>query len=349
MHMARLVDPTRGPKSYSLANLTQYYEKSLHATKQRVIQTLLENPKVSEQSKKTLQEYQTRHLKEGVKISMSRTFTRRRVLKNGELGKTYEMPSFVEIYTSVDLLPKMIQYAAFDADATFFLRESLVAELARYKVNFEDMKNLFDLYTKYWLPFGEVLTDLERSGIRVDLEHLRRAEIQAFTDIKNLESQFIGWVRSIQPSATEFNPSSTQQLQQLLFAPFSRKHVQSTKPEELEVDMRDFGELEQPEEGEEARVSIVKKPRNIDTISDFPEVREFQVENTDVRFLLLQGFIEPGKLKPKKSKVMSIRGLGIKPPVYSASGLPSVDTSALHELAGDPSKEKWGSAYKHFE
>lgn len=289
MHMARLVDPTRGPKSYSLANLTQYYEKSLFATKQRVIQTLLENPQVSQQSKRTLQEYQNRHLKEGVKISMSRTFTRRKVLKNGELGKTYEMPSFVEIYTSIDLLPKMIQYAAFDADATFFLRECLVAELARYKVNFEDMRNLFDLYTKYWLPFGEVLTDLERSGIRVDLDHLRKAEIQALTDIKNLESQFISWVRSIQPSATEFNPSSTQQLQQLLFAPFSRKAVQATKTEELEVDVRDFGDLSQhdDEQDGEARVSIVKKPRNIDTINDFPEIREFTVENTDVLFYLL--------------------------------------------------------------
>ena len=47
--------------------------------------------------------------------------------------------------------------------------------------------------------------------------------------------------------------------------------------------------------------------------------------------------------------MMSIRGLGIKPNVLSASGLPSVDTTALHELAGDPAKEKWGSAYKHFE
>ena len=194
MHMARLVDPTRGPKSYSLANLTQYYEKTLVSTKQRVVQDLLDRKDTSPAARKTLLEYQSRHLKEGVKTSMSRTFTRRKVLKNGELGKTYEMPSFVEIYTSTDLLPKMIQYAAFDADVTFFLREALVAELARFKVNFEDMKNLFDLYTKYWLPFGEVLTDLERSGIKVDLEHLRKAEIQASRTWR--PSSSVGWYQS---------------------------------------------------------------------------------------------------------------------------------------------------------
>lgn len=307
MHMARLVDPTRGPKSYSLANLTQYYEKTLVSTKQRVVQDLLETKGITESARKTLLEYQSRHLKEGVKTSMSRTFTRRKVLKNGELGKTYEMPPFVEIYTSTDLLPKMIQYAALDADVTFFLREALVAELARFKVNFEDMKNLFDLYTKYWLPFGEVLTDLERSGIKVDLEHLRKAEIQALSDIKNLENQFINWVVSIEPTATEFNPSSTQQLQQLLFAPFSRKLMPSTKKEDPDLNMKDFADaIENPEESldpesDESRMKIAKKPRNIDTVNDFPEVREFQVENNDVLHDdLNSGFYRAWKAETKK-------------------------------------------------
>jgi DNA polymerase I-like protein with 3'-5' exonuclease and polymerase domains len=287
MHMARLVDPTRGPKSYSLANLTQYYEKTLHATKQRVIENLLGKKDLSEHTRQTLIGYQSRHLKEGVKISMSRTFTRRKVLKNGELGKTYEMPSFVEIYTSLELLPKMIQYSAFDADATFFLREALVSELTRYKVNFEDMNNLFDLYTKYWLPFGEVLTDLERSGIRVDLNHLAKAEVQALQDIKNFEETFIKWVTSIQPSAVGFNPSSTQQLQQLLYAPFKRKAIDFAKEGDPDLNLKDFPEnqeeIDQDGNSEEARISIIKKPRNIDIINEFPEVREFQVENNDVR------------------------------------------------------------------
>jgi DNA polymerase-1 len=32
---------------------------------------------------------------------------------------------------------------------------------------------MWKFYQKYWLPFGEVLTDLEREGIKVDLDHMR--------------------------------------------------------------------------------------------------------------------------------------------------------------------------------
>lgn len=35
------------------------------------------------------------------------------------------------------------------------------------------MENLLGLYSKYWLPFGELLTDMERNGIAVDLNHLK--------------------------------------------------------------------------------------------------------------------------------------------------------------------------------
>lgn len=35
-------------------------------------------------------------------------------------------------------------------------------------IAFEDMINLYDLYSNYWVTLGEVLTDMERSGIYVD-------------------------------------------------------------------------------------------------------------------------------------------------------------------------------------
>lgn len=28
------------------------------------------------------------------------------------------------------------------------------------------------LYEKYWRPFGEVLTDIERNGFRINMEHM---------------------------------------------------------------------------------------------------------------------------------------------------------------------------------
>lgn len=36
------------------------------------------------------------------------------------------------------------------------------------------MEDNLMLYTKYWLPFGELLTDMERTGIAVDVEYLRQ-------------------------------------------------------------------------------------------------------------------------------------------------------------------------------
>jgi len=36
---------------------------------------------------------------------------------------------------------------------------------------------MLDLYEKYWRPFGEVLTDIEREGFEVNVDHLKQAKI----------------------------------------------------------------------------------------------------------------------------------------------------------------------------
>lgn len=45
---------------------------------------------------------------------------------------------------------------------------------------------------------------------------------------------------------------------------------------------------------------------------------------------------------------MKVKGLGLKPTTFSASGLPSVDEKGLSILAGDPDKGTYGTAYDHF-
>lgn len=362
MHMARLLDPTRGPKSYSLASLTEYYNKGVHSFKQQLADTVLKNPETTPEQAEKLHQFKQR-LESKTKINMTKIFSRRRKLKNGELGKTIEMPSIIELHTSPETIQKWVEYATLDAEATFFLREFLTVELKKFKVQFEDMENLFDLYCKYWLPFGEVLTDLERSGIKVDLEHLAQAEKKAFEDLHSLEEKFLAWVRSIQPEADMFNPSSVQQLQQLLYAPFKRNKAPSVpKLDQTSVNIDDFennfqtenqpDDLEEPtsellEEVDDELPVIVRKPSNLSLLSEFPEVREFRVENLKV-LASHQGELEEGKTKPLKYKTMKIRGLGIKPKYVSASGLPSVDIQALSDLAGDPAKGRFGSAFEHY-
>lgn len=64
---------------------------------------------------------------------------------------------------------------------------------------------------------------------------------------------------------------------------------------------------------------------------EFPEVREFRVDN-------LSGYIKEGKKEPLKFRLMKIKGLGIPPVDYTPSGMPSADTPAIKILAGNPDK-----------
>ena len=53
------------------------------------------------------------------------------------------------------------------------------------------------LYMKYWLPFGELLTDMERTGFKIDHEYLRKCELTAIKECKEYENNFLNWVYSI--------------------------------------------------------------------------------------------------------------------------------------------------------
>lgn len=66
-----------------------------------------------------------------------------------------------------------VEYSAFDAEITYFLRETLVKKLMTLKASEEDLQNNYDLYVKYWRPFGEALTDMERIGFKVDIDYLK--------------------------------------------------------------------------------------------------------------------------------------------------------------------------------
>ena len=131
MHMARLIDPTRGPKSYSLASLTEYYNKGVYEFKQQLVESLLNKKTTTPGEAEMLKMFQ-KNLAVSTKINMTKIFSRRRVLKSGELGKTFEMPSIVELHTSDKTIEKWVEYATLDAEATFFLREYLVVELKKF-------------------------------------------------------------------------------------------------------------------------------------------------------------------------------------------------------------------------
>jgi DNA polymerase-1 len=89
---------------------------------------------------------------------------------------------------------------------------------------------MLTLYNKYWRPFGTVLTDIEREGIKINLAHVEKIKQQAIDDSKKKEQEFLSFVKTFQddPNIHLFNPSSSRQMQQLLHAPF----VVEAKPKE---------------------------------------------------------------------------------------------------------------------
>ena len=84
--------------------------------------------------------------------------------------------------------------------------------MKQLKIRCEDasIRDNHDLYEKYWRPFGELLTDMERAGFRIDEKHMKRIEVQAQQDRNHLENTFLKWVHQHQEDAKEFNPTSTQ-------------------------------------------------------------------------------------------------------------------------------------------
>lgn len=105
---------------------------------------------------------------------MRTLFGKKKQLKTGKEGKIYEFPTIVTIHTSPELINKWVEYSTMDSEVTFFLHEVLKQRLFELKTNFEHgVHNLLDLYNKYWVPFGELLTEMERIGFQLDLDHLK--------------------------------------------------------------------------------------------------------------------------------------------------------------------------------
>jgi len=173
MHLARLYDSSMGFKGYSLANLTVSFEKKILETKKNMIKYLEGALPKDDPRYATLQMYKQNFMETNYKKSMYKIFGRRKTLRSGQEGKIVEIPPIVDLHTREDCVYEWVQYGCLDAEITFFLRETLNTLLKELPTDFEDLEDMFDVYDKYWLPFGEMLTDMERNGIKVNKEYLK--------------------------------------------------------------------------------------------------------------------------------------------------------------------------------
>eukprot|EP00457_Paulinella_chromatophora_P002195 gb/GEZN01002199.1/.p1 GENE.gb/GEZN01002199.1/~~gb/GEZN01002199.1/.p1 ORF type:complete len:806 (+),score=177.31 gb/GEZN01002199.1/:46-2418(+) len=161
------------------------------------------------------------------KVSMKTRFSKVRVLKNGEEGKNTELPKVEVLQSEPETREDFIDYACFDAEATWLLREELQKKLSKQAWGHE---TLYQFYQKHYCPFGELLTDMEAKGIYVNKEHLRRAQTLCEADRDRKAAEFRDWAIKYCPEAVYMNIHSSAQKAQLFFAPCNYKNATILAP-----------------------------------------------------------------------------------------------------------------------
>jgi len=156
------------------------------------------------------------------KASMKEIFGVKRKRKDGSLGTLVDIPP-VEVMQRDPLHRyKWIAYSAYDAEGTYgvyqVLKERLKAK--EWITTDSTAHNLFDYYWLHMRQFAEVLTDMERRGIRVDAkQYLAKVEKTAREDRQHHSKLFRKWAASVigHPHGLAINPASSLQLCTLLF------------------------------------------------------------------------------------------------------------------------------------
>lgn len=151
------------------------------------------------------------------KRPMKEIFGVKRLRKDGSEGTLVDIPPVEVMQRDPNHRISWIQYSSYDARGTWMLRDALAKRLEK-KTWFANL-NLLDYYMEHMRPFGEVLTDMERRGIRVDArDYLAKVEEQARKDRAHHSKVFRKWAaEQIGPDGWALNTASSVQLQTFLF------------------------------------------------------------------------------------------------------------------------------------
>ena len=150
------------------------------------------------------------------KKPMKEIFGVPRLRKDGTPGSIVDIPPIEVMQRDHRFRKSWIMYSAYDAEGTWLLQQELANRLQ--KKAWKEGYNLFDYYWTFLRHFGEVLTDMERRGIRVDTDYLADVEVQARKDRKQHLQAFREWASTlIGPDGLAINPASSVQLCTFLF------------------------------------------------------------------------------------------------------------------------------------
>ena len=194
--MARMYDTSKLPGEFSLKKLSEIYSNEI--TKIRSFYLNHYKKKFQKENNnerlQKLMDYENFNEGDLKKIDMKTLFQSKKILATGEEGKTYVMPEIEDLHTNANYIENWVKYSVLDAEVIYYFRDvlqlllkSLSTKCLTHKSPVGDkFKNNYDLYLEYWRVFGELLTDMERIGIRVDVEYLKVIENKIFALIKKL-------------------------------------------------------------------------------------------------------------------------------------------------------------------
>ena len=279
-HMARLEDPTRSNISYTLPKLSHYYRKEISNTKGRIINTLLSNPSLTQDQKSYITKHArttTPSLKFSTPISSTDTI----------IIEPHSTTHHATQHHSIDT-------TATHADDIFYIREMMARRLMA--VDADGLNDMLDVYTRYWLPCGELMADIEKTGFGVRVEDLAHARNKVEDDLVVLCARINELIRKICPQADGLNISSTQQLQHFFYAPFTKskyesqdmatildEHEESIPIDNAELDIDQGDSIDQP------LITSISSEQLSTGQGDKPGlIREFKVKNTFVRIVYLE-------------------------------------------------------------
>lgn len=136
--------------------------------------------------------------------------------KDGTLSKPREVP-LSDIDEKHPLWPKLIAYAALDAEATISVYAKLLPMMSEEA---RGGKTFLDLYEAIWGPLYEELLSMSLKGLQIDVERCATSAMVVAEDQEAHVRSLKDWLHSTGNLAV--NPRSPQQLQHLLYGSDSR-------------------------------------------------------------------------------------------------------------------------------
>ena len=174
------------------------------------------------------------------KMNMRDRFAKNKLKQDGSSGLTLVLPPIDTIQRGDDR-EAWIDYATYDAESTYKLRQALENEL-RNQPNPALISrsppppfgpNMYSFYHLYYVPFAQMLVEMERAGVYVKGEVLAQLEARAQQDMDEAEAAFRRWVRRYEGQSAEWlNIHSNQHKVHLFFGPkgevkqFERENVE---------------------------------------------------------------------------------------------------------------------------